>query len=307
MPGIIKLPIAEETAYIKIKASFRYAKDRLYRTLLVRPHTNLFELGCILSMSLGAEFEHLFSFSTKTCSFFLAPDDADLFWADNGYAPMENHTLDDLGENFTFKYDSGDGWDFTCKVYKRQPIFKDTRKAIILEGKGQGIWEDNIRSLFAYLNGEIDPDSSEEDDELGVYPPWNFEIEKYSDFDKPLDIEALQKKLDDKLESTISFLQMNLSSDGDFCDDDDDDEFAPDDDAEAMADKAMDFLSSALEVQLQNVGFVKKAYQRLEKRHGKEMAVALIFEAFAQEITGLIMQKTPYGSECYKKRLENLK
>ena len=61
----------------------------------------------------------------------------------------------------------------------------------VLDGKGMGIWEDNISSLYAYLDGEIDKDYNQEDEERGIYKPWNFDIDKYSEFDNPLDLDDL--------------------------------------------------------------------------------------------------------------------
>ena len=31
---------------------------------------------------------------------------------------------------------------------------------------------------------------------IGIYKPWNFDIDKYSEFDNPLDIETLNEELD---------------------------------------------------------------------------------------------------------------
>ena len=88
---------------------------------------------------------------------------------------------------------------FDCKKYKTivTKEFEDDEDVptgFVLDAKGMGIWEDNIRSLYAYLEGEIDKDFDEEDEERGIYKPWNFDIKKYSEFDDPVDIEELNDK-----------------------------------------------------------------------------------------------------------------
>lgn len=76
-----------------------------------------------------------------------------------------------------------------CKKYKRKVELDSKEDIIVLTGAGQGIWEDNIRSLYALFSGEISPLENHEDENKGIYFPWNFEIEKFGDFDMPLDLE----------------------------------------------------------------------------------------------------------------------
>ena len=45
---------------------------------------------------------------------------------------------------------------------------------IILEGNGQGIWEDNISSLWVYFYGDVGPNGIEDKEEFGIYKPWNY-------------------------------------------------------------------------------------------------------------------------------------
>lgn len=107
--------------------------------------------------------------------------------------------IKDLPNNFVFIYDTGDGWDFDCKIYKVKVTKtfdddEDIPTAFVIDAKGMGIWEDNIRSLYAYFDGEIDKDYNGEDEEKGIYKPWNYDIDKYSEFDNPVDIEELNDK-----------------------------------------------------------------------------------------------------------------
>lgn len=70
-------------------------------------------------------------------------------------------------------------------------------RIILFEGKGQGIWEDNISSLYALFSGEICPDFDCEDEEKSYFKPWNFVINKYGDFDLPLNLDEINETLND--------------------------------------------------------------------------------------------------------------
>ncbi len=175
--------------YKKLTIEFKEHPRRLSRVLLVRSDIDLFSLGVAIVVSLGGMFEHYFLFRNKTHSFlpenFDQCDDDELF--------MAHFHLSDLGDQFSFEYDTGDGWDFHVKV-SEQSIEKRSRKwAHVIDGVGQGIWEDNIRTLLAYLDGEIAADFSGVDEALGYTLPWNFHNQTVGDFDQPLDIVSLEE------------------------------------------------------------------------------------------------------------------
>ena len=190
-----------EIRYFKIRADFKYAaKGRFYRTFLVREDINLGELGELIVDIFGGTLEHFFLYRLKDKS--LLPSSWVDEWNYMGNRINEtfkDKTIKDLPEHFVFEYDTGDGWDFDCKIYKTivTKEFEDDEDiptGFVLEAKGMGIWEDNIRSLYAYLEGEIDKEFDGEDEERGIYKPWNFHIKKYSEFDNPVDIEELNDK-----------------------------------------------------------------------------------------------------------------
>lgn len=182
--------------YTKIKIDFKYGpKNRFFRTILVKGNPNLFELAVMIGTSLGATFEHSFLFRTNTRSIYvMAPFMEDPM---EGYKYLGNYHLEDLPSKFSFDYDTGDGWDFKCEKHAEKVDIKSKKKLIIVEGKGQGIWEDNIHSLYAFFEGKIEPESSKEDEKNGIYKPWNFEIEKFSDFDLALNLEEINESLEE--------------------------------------------------------------------------------------------------------------
>lgn len=186
--------------YVKIRADFKYAeKGRFYRTVLVPKGIGLFELGCHLVHVFEGTLEHCFLFTYRRTQFvpaaFLEEDLGISKWL-----WMGQYTIDDLPDTFDFEYDTGDGWDFRCKKYKRtvtrEGEDEELPRIIILEGAGQGIWEDNIGTLYAYLAGELDPNSYDEDPENGIYHPWNVSLDCWGDFDKPLDMSLAEESED---------------------------------------------------------------------------------------------------------------
>ncbi len=185
--------------YTKLRLDFKYApRGRFYRVLLIKGNPDLFKLGIAFLTILGAAFEHSFEINIKkgkesyvTAPFLKEP----LF---GGLKYLGNYHLRDLPNKFDFEYDIGDGWDFVCTRYKiNKNIKEDNKDLIVLEGKGQGIWEDNIGTLYALIDGEINPKETKENSKKGIYKPWNFKINKFGDFDLPLNIEEINKSIDE--------------------------------------------------------------------------------------------------------------
>lgn len=184
--------------YKRIKIEFTEAKDRFFRTILVQEDTNLVILGCIFCQVLGSAFEHNFVFKKGKVQYspdvFLLDGPDDLF---EEY-PMKEHNLNELGKGFKFLYDTGAYWLFDCKVEGSESI-ESNKLAYLIDGKGQGIWEDNKQSLMEYLEGKVDANSDEEDETRGLYLPWNFDDEKYGDFDN-FDLQEAQDEFEINLE-----------------------------------------------------------------------------------------------------------
>ena len=190
-----------KVTYLKIRADFKYAtKGRFYRTFLVRDDINLRDLGEFMVYILGGALEHYYLFVTKDSKY------EDSEWIEERYISHYNeYSYDDydisvLPQNFEFDYDTGEGYDFNCKIYKAKVIkdideFDDVPPTgFVLEGAGMGIWEDNIGTLYMYLEGKIDKDYNRQCQRKGIFKPWNHKINKYSEFDNPIDIDELNEE-----------------------------------------------------------------------------------------------------------------
>ena len=83
---------------------------------------------------------------------------------------MSKYHLSDLGDKFEYCYDTGENYDFDCKVMKRKVNvdYEDEEEAdlaFVVKGAGQGIFENDHYTMWRYFDGLIDPNSNEENDE----------------------------------------------------------------------------------------------------------------------------------------------
>ena len=188
--------------YRIIHALFKKAKDRFYRVVAVREDLDLEKVGIVLCTALGAEFEHMFMIISNGKCY------CDESWVDGPmYADMAKHHLDDLGGRFDLVYDTGEDWIFSCVVSEKAIEHEGKEVCSLIDGAGQGIWEDNKDSLMRYLEGEISPDQDEEDEDRGIRFPWNKNIERFSDFDTDFDLEYEKEVFSDLVEDNFKMYE----------------------------------------------------------------------------------------------------
>ena len=159
--------------YLKIKVEFLYATKRFYRLFYVRSGTYLSSFIDIVLFTLRCGMDHLYDLKTET--------------------PMENEYevafVDDLPFKSLLTYDYGDNWRFLVTRYKNEKELDETRKYILVEAKGRGIWEDFIGYFYDFLDNKYNDESEIDDD----YSPLPYDYSKPSDFDKPIDIDELNE------------------------------------------------------------------------------------------------------------------
>ncbi|MDO4492256.1 MAG: hypothetical protein Q4C53_00050 [Clostridia bacterium] len=309
--------------YLKLTASLRTYPGRLSRTVLIREDADLAETGCALALAFGADLSHMFTFFARD-TLFVPRSLGDM----DGTAPMAEHTLKEMGRAFIFGYDTvGDGWEFDCNVDADPVERADSRRAILLHATGQGIWEDDLATLEFYLSGGMKPeDPVVEDDELGLYPPWNFKVSVYGDFDGEFGTEDGQSELDTHLSEYVRMIRNAEESErpmtdaelaeafGDF----DDEEDATGAETELFPGgvffpatesfrQVADVLSTAVGIQIARPGAVQKTHERLAERYGSEEARGMIESIFFAELMGLLTNDLPFGTEHLRAELEKLK
>lgn len=92
--------------YTKVKVLSKDDPKRFYRVLAIKGNPDLYELGAIIGFSVQAWFEHMYLFNKKGQPYI--PDMwMEDFWEDA--IPMSKSHLSDLGNSFTFEYDTGEG------------------------------------------------------------------------------------------------------------------------------------------------------------------------------------------------------
>lgn len=211
--------------YLKIKIELQDYPKRLNRTIAVNDDIGLIELGVLIANIFNAHFEHMFYFEAKKIRYVHSS------WLNGNdkEEDMEDFDISDLGKNFTFVYDSGEDYRFKCSVDKKlieieDDFYDDDVFAFVLEGTGAGIFEDDKRSLEAYLDGEIDANfTSDEDNYFSL--PMNMEFEKMGDFETSIidpepifyfELEDMINGLSDeetKKEEVFNFLATNVAAD----------------------------------------------------------------------------------------------
>lgn len=282
--------------YTKIKISLKEHPKRLYRILAIKGNPDLYQLGAIIGLSVEAWFEHLYLFHKKNVRYVVGS------WMDGYFddRDMAEHHMLDLGDNFYYEYDTGEGYVFNCKVYKNKINYVDEEAdseeeypaAYVLEGVGQGIFENDHYTLDKYLYGDIDPESSEEsyEDEDFQLLPQNLTLEKYGDFDNPLDIEDMfyeQYRVD---EIANHFKEMYGERSKEYFDEDD----KIDDGFESFIDSvAGDIFKD------ENINAI---FRELLKYYDLNVAFAMVLKTTAQTFSD-----ESYEGDYYQKRIDDLK
>lgn len=261
--------------YKRIKFELRGFEKVLYRDFLIREDVNLLELGIIFVDSVYGEFEHSFCFRNKNRTFVTESQDT----SSPNTLYMSDHCLDDLGNEFTFIYDYDENWLFDCRVEDKIYHKPGNDFVYILDGKGEGVFEDNRELFDLYVSGELKLEEIDEDD------VWNINIADFYDYDVEYEDIRIRDVIPFAIHSYIADCQeagyeLNIDNINledyksqeeineylDFEDDEDYDDF----DIVQMA-----FLESANYL-IENTDFGKEEYNRLIKNH-EDLEVRALF------------------------------
>lgn len=299
--------------YKTIKMEYHYKKDRFNRTIMVRDDINLIELGCVMCTALRTEFEHCFLFLKGKRQY--SPECFIENAIDDGIdeVPMKNYKLLDLGDKFQFWYDTGENWLFDCEVSKKEKNVIGNELAYLIDGKGQGVWEDNVCSLRMYFDGEVDPESNEEDESKGLYMPWNFENEKYSDFDTKFDLVEEKELFLSKIYGDIEMYLEQCHEYGHELEiEPRTEEFLEYDDYSEPEDGEINMhlnsiILKVVDEQIKTVDYVKKKYQELLKKYDDFTARNMIGVVLTEEIYTVMSENKPSDQKAYQKKIEKLK
>lgn len=196
--------------YTKIRVEFKEFPKRFYREMYVRSDLSLFKLGVCVCCSLGAEFEHYFLFDDVKRQY-VPKDFEDLldnqvYIGDYSFKDIEL----DKKNRFFLTYDTGENYEFVITILEKDIELSKRKPAIILDGAGDCIWEDNIHTLYAYLSGKIKGRLTQEDEARGYSLPWNVCMpNKLEYFDRPYSINAADRRIGSDVDYTIYQLNEN--------------------------------------------------------------------------------------------------
>ena len=188
--------------YRKIRASWKDDREMLYRVFLIDESMSVLEFTVVLQKLFHMEFSHLFQimFSKR----YYQPAKFNEYDTGN----IDSLAWDDLPRKFVFEYDFGESWEFEIFVFKKPVEINDSRRVILLEGSGAGIWEDERSAMTLYKNeGELPPYEQYED-----FMPWNLEYLK--DLDSTLDFmhEQEQDRIDGFMNGEFSKVMAQLDT-----------------------------------------------------------------------------------------------
>ena len=139
---------------------------------------------------------------------------------------MSLNYLSDLGDKFVYEYDTGEGYEFDCTVLKKKYYDNEDEDsgiiAKVIEGTGQGIFENDHGTLWSILDNEADLENPLEEDD--IHAPMNMEeFEKLGDFFKPLDFDEMVY-----MEEEIDVMVEQMYGGSEYFDEDDDDDYEDD-------------------------------------------------------------------------------
>ncbi len=191
--------------YKTLLIEFMPFPKRLSRIIKVREDLDLFTLGVVLVVAFNGKFEYPFVFQTRRRDYLsehFSQLDTDT------QVHMTNYHLKDLGSNFIFMYNTADSWIFKIKVTNTEEI-RSRKHGFIIDGVGQGIWENGLDLLTRYLNGEIRGDIRQSHEEDKPSHLWERKVRPLSDFDRVLDIQSLNENFENRIVESLINLEEN--------------------------------------------------------------------------------------------------
>ena len=267
--------------YKIIKVNFPKCEEgRFYRTYAVRPDMNLKDFGCAILTSLYSTVSKSYYFSKGSVRYL--PQHMIRKSHDSEDKLITDYTVDELGEDFGFSYGI-DEYSFDCSVLDLEE--KDSLTDIILlDGKGQGIWEDCHLTFMAFLNGRVDSSKLEENCSENIFVPKNVKLSKYSDFDTSFDLYTMQECFYGLYTIRLELLENKKE--------------------ESLY---VDILNKVVDYQRNINGFVEDTYNRLIKKYSHEDVYSMIYTVLLDLAVGAAEIEEEMDIEKYKEILFKLK
>ena len=139
----------------RFKVYLKGYEEKFNRVMLIKDDFSLKEIGTMMLVCLGAEFEHSFSIIDE--------DGVEYTSKENDYKKYNLYNINVKKTlSFVIKYGDKDPYEFVVKMEK-DPFSKSGRKVAYVEsGVGESLWENEKSLLIDYINGkEVDKDTFE--------------------------------------------------------------------------------------------------------------------------------------------------
>ena len=290
----------------KIRIEFkRCERERFYRVFLVKKDLELKKLACAILLSFKTDFQPTFFFKINN-NLFVSKYLYDERKADEFL--LDDYDISVLGQQFEFIYNNVDCWEFSGEI-SGDEFELDGEEVVVLERAGQGIWELNQKTFFAYLNGEIKNDYGDDNYSL----PWNLECEKFSDFDTKNDsvfeVNAFYKTYLACLDIYFTYIDIPENPD-DYFDDfilEEDmellDEFDEDSDENEVIEETVKIVNEHIFI----YDFVEETFIRLLENHSEDETKKLIAHELVNEMFKAAIYEKELDLESYKNALAKIK
>ncbi len=303
--------------YKKITIRWQKHPDFLNRTLLVRNDVDLFTLGIIILDSMNTFFDDEFAILDQNNLYALLPEHAQYIFNDlpGEYKNIEDFGLKDLSNQFQLIYsDMEEDYVFDCQIFEEQT--KDNKQyAYLIDGKCRCLFEDNSKLLDKYAKGKVKKSSSFMDlIEKTDFPPTNIsfnQLKEIEDFNLEFEQEVFHDKMNETLPDYVEAICQQYKDD--YVDDefnyfdDDDDDFYEDDDEPRIVKSIADVCFGITSYQIENIPFVKKAYERLCKKYSEEEAFLRITQVVSHELEDIISGDYFKNNKEYERKIKDIK
>lgn len=143
----------------RFKVYLKGYEEKFNRVMLIKDDFSLKEVGTMMLVCLGAEFEHSFSIVDE--------DGVEYTSKENDYKKYNLYNINVKKTlSFVIKYGDKDPYEFVVKMEK-DPFSKSGRKVAYVEsGVGESLWENEKSLLLDYINGkEVDKKDKEDFDQ----------------------------------------------------------------------------------------------------------------------------------------------
>ncbi|MGN1404948.1 MAG: hypothetical protein ACI4WM_01655 [Erysipelotrichaceae bacterium] len=264
--------------YTKIKVASKDDPKRFYRIIAVANDPDLYQLGVIIGKSIRCWFEHMFFFRDGINTY--CPDK---YCEQDFDEPLSYYYLSDMEDKFVYEYDAGESYEFNITVMKRKYYDDEDDDsgimAKVIEGAGQGIFENDHSTLWRILAGVADLESPLDKNDYDG--PMNMEeFEKLGDFFKPLNLDEMvymEEDINNKVFSIYGFNEEDLP----FYDEDDEEYDEYDDiDPEEIRDTVYHMMECQIAYDIFYDDELNDVYTNLLQSHNMQEAFEMISETY---------------------------